>query len=91
MRFYDSAMKAADPFSAVLMDMTLPGGMNGEETFLELRKIDPLVRVIASSGFFDEGAAATFKELGFVNILPKPYPASELSRVIYESIRAPVG
>ena len=87
-RTYDSKKKDNQPFAAVLMDMTLPGGMNGEEAYRELYRIDPHVRVIASSGFFEEDAYSAFRQLGFTNILPKPYSASVLSRVIHDSIHA---
>jgi CheY-like chemotaxis protein len=68
--------------SLVLMDLTLPGGMTGLETLDALRQIDSNIRVIASSGYFDESAAQAAKRRGFFGILPKPYSAERLTKVV---------
>ena len=89
-KLFDTRKKENRPYAAVLMDMTLPGGMNGEETLNELLKIDLHVRAIASSGFFEEDAYASYRKLGFINILPKPYPASVLSKSVHDSLHDPL-
>jgi two-component system cell cycle sensor histidine kinase/response regulator CckA len=38
---YEKAMKGKRPFDAVIMDLTIPGGMGGKEAIKELKKIDP--------------------------------------------------
>jgi len=68
--------------SLVLLDLTLPGGITGLETLDSLRKIDPNVRVIASSGYFDESAMQLARKRGFAGILPKPYSADKLIKLV---------
>jgi len=46
------ARQAAEPFQAVIMDLTMTGGMGGRETMEKFREIDPGVKTIVSSGIF---------------------------------------
>ncbi len=56
----------------VLLDYSMPE-MSGEETFKELRKINPDVPVLLSSGFGQEEATRRFKGLGLTGFIQKPY------------------
>lgn len=68
-----------EPFSAVIMDLALPGGMSGLETTDHLRALDPHVAVIASSGYLQQNARTAAIERGFSGILPKPYTPERLT------------
>jgi CheY-like chemotaxis protein len=50
-RLYGEAKQAGTPFAAVLMDLTIPGGMGGKETMKKLLEIDPKAVGIVSSGY----------------------------------------
>jgi DNA-binding NarL/FixJ family response regulator len=56
--------------------------MSGLETLAALREVDPGVKVVASSGYFDDSAAAAAKRRGFHGILPKPYGAEQLVKLV---------
>lgn len=56
-----------------IVDLTMPGGLSGFETMEALKQIDPAIKVIACSGFFQEGALELCQSIGFTNILAKPY------------------
>ena len=47
---YIESMKSGKKFDAVILDLTVPGGMGGEETIKKLFQIDPEVKAIVSSG-----------------------------------------
>ncbi|MEM1297602.1 MAG: ATP-binding protein, partial [Verrucomicrobiota bacterium] len=79
LRLYMKRMHSGEPISAILMDMTLPGGMSGDETLREIRRLDPNVRSIATSGYFEEDAEMELRERGYKAMLPKPYTAEGLS------------
>jgi CheY-like chemotaxis protein len=79
---YKKASAAGKPFGAVIMDLTIPGGMGGEEAVLELRRLDPGARAIVSSGYADDPIAGEYREHGFDAALSKPYKLEELSRVL---------
>lgn len=66
----------------VILDLTMPGGLSGFETLEALRKIDPTIKVIACSGFFQEGALELCQSIGFTNILAKPYTPDSLLGLI---------
>ncbi|MDO8542413.1 MAG: PAS domain-containing protein [Opitutaceae bacterium] len=70
------------PYDAVIMDLTVVGGMGGEECFGELRKLDPEVRAIVASGYDNEDMARQFLDRGFCGYLTKPYRVTELGKVL---------
>jgi CheY-like chemotaxis protein len=86
-KMYKKAMKSGRPFDAVIMDLTIPGGMGGKEALEKLFKIDPGVRAIATSGYSNDPVMADFKKHGFCNIIPKPYRIEDLSRVLHKVIK----
>jgi two-component system, cell cycle sensor histidine kinase and response regulator CckA len=64
------------------MDLTIPGGMGGREAISVLRKFDPGVKAIVSSGYSSDLAMADFRKHGFRGMVAKPYDISELASVI---------
>lgn len=83
---YKRACKEGSPFSLVIVDLTIPGGMGGKETMKELQKIDPKVRAIVSSGYSNDPVMAHYSDYGFRAILTKPYKIETMSAVIAEVI-----
>jgi len=47
---YSAAMESGHRFDAVIMDLTIPGGIGGREAISELLEIDPEAKVIVYSG-----------------------------------------
>nr|MDA8243194.1 ATP-binding protein [Elusimicrobiota bacterium] len=82
LRRYAEEKAAGRPFDAVIMDLTIPGGMGGKEAVAELRRTDPSARVIASSGYSDDAAMAAHAANGFDAVLPKPYKFEELAAAL---------
>ncbi|MEK6743090.1 MAG: PAS domain S-box protein [Nitrospirota bacterium] len=79
---YRQAREAGRPFAAVIMDLTVPGGMGGKEAIGKLLAIDPAVRAIVSSGYSEDPVMADFRAYGFRGVAIKPYRIRELSEVI---------
>jgi PAS domain S-box-containing protein len=76
--------KAADkPFDAVIMDLTIPGGMGGKEAIQRLTEIDPEIKAIVSSGYSNDPIMANFREYGFRGAVSKPYKVSEITDTLY--------
>jgi PAS domain S-box-containing protein len=81
---YREAMESGEPFHAVLMDLTIPGGMGGEEAIRNLLCIDPDVRALVSSGYSDSQTLSAYREHGFRGVVPKPYTIRRLHRALHE-------
>ena len=65
----------------VLLDMTMPH-INGADTFTELRRIDPKVRVILSSGYSESDATDRFSGKKLAGFIQKPYTPGELTTLV---------
>ncbi len=81
---YKEAQESSAPFDAVIMDLTVPGGMGGYEAMKILRKIDPNVRAIVSSGYSTDPIMADYKKYGFKGIVPKPYTVKDLGEILHK-------
>lgn len=81
-KFYKAAMKSSRPFSVVILDLTVPGGMGGEVAIRKLLKIDPSVRAIVSSGYADDPVISGYKVYGFSGMVAKPYTLGQLRKAL---------
>jgi two-component system cell cycle sensor histidine kinase/response regulator CckA len=80
--WYRESMKTDREFDIVILDLTIRGGMGGEETIKELREIDPDIKAIVSSGYADSSAISEYKAIGFNACLTKPYDIESLNRTL---------
>jgi PAS domain S-box-containing protein len=80
------AKETNQPFAAVILDLTIPGGMGGKEAIKELLKIDPQVKAIVSSGYSDDPIMADFQKYGFAGVIAKPYRVSGLGKVLNKAL-----
>ncbi len=79
---YKRYLNIGRPYDAVIMDMNVIGGMGAEETFAALKKLDPDVRAIISSGYDNEDMARKFLDAGFCGHLTKPYRVADLGKLL---------
>lgn len=81
---YKKAVDQNAPFLAVIMDLTIPGGMGGVEAAAKLKALFPDVRAIASSGYSNDPVMANPSFYGFSGVMPKPYTMESMSALIQE-------
>ena len=79
---YKAAMETEEPFVAVIMDLTIPGGMGGKEAIGKLNEIDPQARVIVSSGYANDPVMADFAGHGFAGKVSKPVDIENLAGTV---------
>lgn len=81
---YRKAAESGNQFDAVIIDLTIPGGMGGKETIQKLLQIDPDIRAIVSSGYSNDPVMSEFEKHGFKAVIAKPYKTSQLSKVLHK-------
>ena len=70
----------------VLLDLSMPG-LSGEQTFEELRRMDPTVRVLLSSGYSEAEATRRFVGRGLAGFIQKPYRPEQLVDAVRRALR----
>ena len=88
LRLYREARESGRPFSAVILDLTIHGGMGGQEAIKHLLELDPQTRAIVSSGYSNDPVMAEFSKYGFRGVVAKPYEIRELGKVLRDVIRS---
>ncbi|MDP2647444.1 MAG: response regulator [Desulfobacterales bacterium] len=84
---YKAAKESGKPYDAVILDLTIPGGMGGKEAIEKLVEIDPEVKAIVSSGYSNDPIMSDFKGYGFSGAVPKPFEMKELGKVLHEVLK----
>jgi CheY-like chemotaxis protein len=79
---YRKARQSGDPFDAVILDLTVPGGTGGREAVRKLLQIDPDAKAIASSGYSNDPVLAGFRIYGFSGVISKPYSIEQLGATL---------
>jgi DNA-binding NtrC family response regulator len=80
----------AGTIDLVFLDMTMPD-LSGDQALWELRKVDPSVRVLLTSGYTRPDVADDLPVENLAGFLQKPYGGDELLRRIESALRAPRG
>ncbi len=85
---FRKAHEQNNPFAAVILDLTVPGGMGGKEAAPLLREIDPDVALVVSSGYSSDPVLADYATYGFNGAICKPFNADtltgELAKILAE-------
>ena len=79
---YKRYLNIGRPYDAVIMDLTIIGGMGGEQTFRQLRDLHPEVNAIMVSGYDSDEMAGQFLDMGFCGYLTKPYRVGDLGKIL---------
>jgi PAS domain S-box-containing protein len=87
---YQAALRKGEHFDAVIMDLTVPGGMGGKEALTKLLDIDPAVKAIVSSGYSNDPIMANFRNHGFKGVVTKPYRIRDLGETLWDVLRKDV-
>ncbi|MCK5707638.1 MAG: PAS domain S-box protein, partial [Candidatus Aureabacteria bacterium] len=83
---YKKAKEIGHKFDAVLLDLTIPGGMGGQETLEELKKHDRDVKAFVMSGYSNDPVMSDYEEYGFKGIIQKPFDLEDVVDVIKKAV-----
>lgn len=81
---YQEAHRTHQPFHAVILDLTVTGGLGGKDTVAQLRQFDPQVKAIVSSGYSNDPVLSRYSTFGFHGVVAKPFRLAELSQVLHQ-------
>ena len=79
---FKEALEADTKFDAVILDLTVKGGMGGDKAIEKLLELDPDVKAIVSSGYSTSQTLANPEKYGFKCIIPKPYRIEDITTVL---------
>lgn len=83
LKLYQESLDQGEAPVAVIMDLTIPGGMGGKEAMQELLKLHATAQVIVSSGYSNNPVMANYRDYGFKATISKPYNFDQLSAVLH--------
>ena len=83
LKIFSQVQESGDPFSAVILDLTIPGGLGGKDVIRKLLQMDPHVRAIVVSGYSNDPVLANYQEYGFKGRVAKPFNLVDLSVVLH--------
>ncbi len=79
---YQELQDAGRPVDLVILDLTIAGGVGGQETAEKLLKLDPQAKLIVSSGYSNDPVIADYSAFGFQASLVKPFDRKELNKAL---------
>ena len=71
----------------VLLDMVMPAGMSGYETYLAIAAAKPQQKVVICSGYSEHDDLQKMRDAGAGRFLGKPYTLEQLGRTVGDAIR----
>jgi len=86
-RVFREAAEAEEPFDLVILDLVVNNGLGGIETLQELKRVDPHVRAVLTTGYGAETIPEDYLDMGFLGLLPKPFAIEELETTIRACLR----
>jgi PAS domain S-box-containing protein len=86
LQIYRASQKTDAPIDLVIMDLTIPGGMGGQEAIKELLLIDPKVRAIVASGYSNDPVMANYADYGFCAAIVKPFQLNDLMQAVDQAL-----
>ncbi len=78
--------KSWEHIDLVILDMIMPE-LGGHDTFIEMRKINPAIKVLLSSGYGIDGEAQEILDEGVLDFIQKPYQKLDLSEKVAEALQ----
>jgi PAS domain S-box-containing protein len=76
---YREGWAGGEPYAAVILDMTVPGGMGGKEAAQLVRSIDPDAVLVISSGYSADPFLDEQQDFQVNGTVAKPYNMQQLS------------
>ncbi len=79
---YQQALQTTERYAAVIMDLTIPGGMGGREAAGKILAMDKDAVLVVSSGYSSDPVMAEYQKYGFRAAVAKPFNMEALRRAM---------
>lgn len=79
---YSRQQAAGQRYSAIIMDLTIPGGMGGREAVAEILAIDPEAKAFVSSGYSNDPIMINYQDYGFSGVIAKPFDMAAIMQLL---------
>lgn len=79
---YEKGLAEDPPFSLLIFDLTVPGGMGGKEAAEYMKKHHPEAVLVVSSGYSNDPVVENYQAYGFIDTISKPYDMAELQSAL---------
>ena len=77
---------SAQRFDLIILDMIMPGGMDGGATYEKISELRPGQKAVIASGFSDNNSVRRAQDLGAGVYIKKPYTVESLAKAIYQEL-----
>lgn len=79
---YQASLQSQKTYAAVIMDLTIPGGLGGKDAAEHILAFDSSAHLIVSSGYSSDPVMANFRQYGFSGAITKPYNLDDFRKVL---------
>jgi len=83
---YQQADESGNPVDAVILDLTIPGGMGGKEAMKKLLHKYPQAKAVVASGYYNDPVMADCASYGFKAAVAKPFQVEELGQALRKAM-----
>ena len=84
---YKKNMESGNKIDLVMLDLTIPGGMGGEEAAEKLLKLNKNIKMIIVSGYSNSPAVSMYSEYGFIDAISKPFTLDDLRDSLSQALK----
>jgi two-component system, cell cycle sensor histidine kinase and response regulator CckA len=85
--FLTEEIKAGRSFAAILLDLTIPGGMGGKEVAVEIKKLNSEIPLFVTSGYSNDPVMSSPNEYGFTDSICKPFTINDVAAMLNRHMR----
>lgn len=79
---HQQQLDSGETIDLFIMDLTIPGGMGGQEAITPLKTQNPNVRVIVTSGYSNDTIMCNYTDYGFSAAIAKPFETAHIREAI---------
>jgi PAS domain S-box-containing protein len=79
---FKNSVESGTPYSMVIMDLTIPGGLGGKEAAERILSFYPEAYLVVSSGYSNDPIISKYQEYGFKSAIAKPYNINNFREVL---------